>query len=91
MKKKGWFFVMNVDFIEYVNLNVYFSLEEEEKKKVERLQFIYKYFYFLELKYRKIIVVYYLQEKLYEEIVFEMDFFISGVVCVVKFRVIDKL
>ncbi len=91
MKKKGRSSVTNADFTEYVNLNAYLSLEEEEKKKAERLQLIHKYLYLLEPKHRKIIVAYYLQEKSHEEIASEMDFPTSGAARVAKFRAIDKL
>lgn len=91
MKKKGRSSVTNADFTEYVNLNAYLSLAEEERNKAERLQLIHKYLHLLEPKDRKIIVAYYLQEKSHEEIASEMGFPTSGAARIAKFRALDKL
>ena len=91
MKKKGRASVTNADFTEYVSLDAYLNLEEEAKKKAERLQLIHKYLYLLEEKDRNLIIAYYLQEKPHEEIASEMDFPTSGAARVAKFRAIDKL
>lgn len=91
MKKKGRSSVTNADFTEYVNLDAYLNLEEEEKKKAERLQLIHKYLYLLEPKHRKLLIAYYLQEKPHEEIASELGFPTSGAARIAKFRALDKL
>ncbi|MBX2877952.1 MAG: sigma-70 family RNA polymerase sigma factor [Saprospiraceae bacterium] len=91
MKKKGRSSVTNADFTEYVNLDAYLNLEEEAKKKAERLQLIHKYLYLLEPKDRTLITAYYLQEKPHEEIASEMGFPSSGAARIAKFRALDKL
>lgn len=91
MEKKGRSSVTNADFAEYVNLNAYLSLKEEERKKAERLQLIHKYLYLLDPKDRNLIIAYYLQDKPHEEIAIEMDFPSSGAARIAKFRALEKL